>query len=104
MTDTAGHTPAEPTSDAMPGVPDDLARCAMVVESAMEHLLKENHPPLAIASACWAVLWGCWPGAWIKTPSCIFSTLPRTACVQARFMPQHRHRLLRKVRKPEVNP
>lgn len=32
-------------------VPDELARCAMVIESAVEHLLKENHPPLAVASA-----------------------------------------------------
>ncbi|MCX2562415.1 hypothetical protein [Acetobacter thailandicus] len=41
------------TSGAEPGheVPDELARCAMVIESAVEHLLKENHPPLAIASA-----------------------------------------------------
>lgn len=52
MTDNAANTPAENTpQDQMPGVPDDLARCAMVIESAMEHLLKENHPPLAIASA-----------------------------------------------------
>lgn len=51
MTDKAGNTPAETTSEDMPGVPEDLARCAMVIESAMEHLLKENHPPLAIASA-----------------------------------------------------
>lgn len=52
MTETAGNTPAEEnTSNEMPGVPEDLAQCAMVVESAMEHLLKENHPPLAIASA-----------------------------------------------------
>lgn len=51
MTDKAANTPADTTENEMPGVPEDLARCAMVIESAIEHLLKENHPPLAIASA-----------------------------------------------------
>lgn len=51
MTETAGNTPAETPSSETPAVPEDLARCAMVIESAMEHLLKENHPPLAVASA-----------------------------------------------------
>ncbi|GAL97142.1 hypothetical protein ACLEIY_08235 [Acetobacter tropicalis] len=48
MTDTAGNTPASGTT---PEVPDDLARCAVVIESAVEHLIKEKQPPLAIASA-----------------------------------------------------
>lgn len=32
-------------------VPEDLARCAMVVEHAIEHLKNEKFPPIAIASA-----------------------------------------------------
>ncbi|MFS8370209.1 hypothetical protein ACJROZ_08090 [Acetobacter indonesiensis] len=48
MTDTEGTAPAQGTT---PEVPDELAKCAMVIESAVEHLIKEQQPPLAIASA-----------------------------------------------------
>jgi len=48
MTDTAAHAQAP---EQHPEVPEDLARCAMVIESAVEHLIKEKQPPLAIASA-----------------------------------------------------
>ena len=48
MTDTATQSP---TAGQHPEVPEDLARCAMVIESAVEHLIKEKQPPLAIASA-----------------------------------------------------
>lgn len=36
---------------AMDQVSEELTKCAMVVEHAIEHLLEENHPPLAVASA-----------------------------------------------------
>ncbi|NHO32482.1 hypothetical protein [Acetobacter fallax] len=32
-------------------VSEELTKCAMVVEHAIEHLLEENHAPLAVASA-----------------------------------------------------
>lgn len=48
MTDTAA-TPS--VAEHAQDVPEDLARCAMVIESAVDHLLKEKHPPLAVASA-----------------------------------------------------
>lgn len=35
----------------MERVSDELTKCAMVIEHAIEHLLEENHPPLAVASA-----------------------------------------------------
>ncbi|GBQ12070.1 hypothetical protein [Acetobacter cibinongensis] len=48
MTDTAA-TPS--VAEHAQDVPEDLARCAMVIESAVDHLLKEKPPPLAVASA-----------------------------------------------------
>ncbi|GBQ94844.1 hypothetical protein AA23498_2129 [Acetobacter nitrogenifigens DSM 23921 = NBRC 105050] len=32
-------------------VSEELTKCAMVIEHAIEHLLEENHAPLAVASA-----------------------------------------------------
>ena len=48
MTETAGQTPeAGPNME----VPEDLARCDMVIQHAIEHLRNEKYPPLAVASA-----------------------------------------------------
>lgn len=47
------HTEGQDSGPApqQPEVPEDLARCAMVVEHAIEHLHNEKFPDLAIASA-----------------------------------------------------
>ncbi|MFT8674494.1 MAG: hypothetical protein ABF990_04140 [Acetobacter sp.] len=49
MADTAHNT--GDNAGAGPDVPEDLARCAMVVEHAIDHLKQEKFPPLAVASA-----------------------------------------------------
>ncbi|MCP1241452.1 hypothetical protein [Acetobacter lambici] len=55
MADTHAHATTEPenTASAEPrmDVPEDLARCAMVIEHAIDHLRNEKFPPLAVASA-----------------------------------------------------
>ncbi|BCK75702.1 MAG: hypothetical protein ABF968_12030 [Acetobacter sp.] len=38
-------------SGQMEQVSEELTKCAMVIEHAIDHLLEENHPPLAVASA-----------------------------------------------------
>ncbi|WP_194303344.1 hypothetical protein [Acetobacter estunensis] len=44
--------PQAPTGDAgMDQISEDLTKCAMVIEHAIDHLLEENHPPLSVASA-----------------------------------------------------
>ncbi|MFT8719610.1 hypothetical protein [Acetobacter sp.] len=35
----------------MEQVSEELTKCAMVIEHAIDHLLEENHAPLAVASA-----------------------------------------------------
>ncbi|NHN87335.1 hypothetical protein [Acetobacter conturbans] len=35
----------------MEQVSEELTKCAMVIEHAIDHLLDENHAPLAVASA-----------------------------------------------------
>lgn len=55
MADTHAHatTGAENAADAgqRMDVPEDLARCAMVIEHAIDHLRNEKFPPVAVASA-----------------------------------------------------
>lgn len=48
MTDTAGQTPEAGSNR---DVPEDLERCNMVIQHAVEHLRNEKYPPLAVASA-----------------------------------------------------
>ncbi|MGE4522581.1 MAG: hypothetical protein AB7D19_08875 [Acetobacter sp.] len=49
MADTSSQDTAAPSRQA--DVPEDLARCAMVIEHAIDHLRQEKYPPLAVASA-----------------------------------------------------
>ncbi|WP_408740786.1 hypothetical protein [Acetobacter sp. LMG 32666] len=55
MADTHAHATTEPENAASAeqrmDVPEDLARCAMVIEHAIDHLRNEKFPPLAVASA-----------------------------------------------------
>lgn len=48
MTDKP-ETPAG--NPQMEQVSEELTKCAMVIEHAIDHLLEENHAPLAVASA-----------------------------------------------------
>ncbi|GBR45380.1 hypothetical protein CSR02_08090 [Acetobacter pomorum] len=48
MTETAGQTPEAGSNR---DVPEDLERCNMVIQHAVEHLRNEKYPPLAVASA-----------------------------------------------------
>ncbi len=49
MTESKEHVSTESAEQFH--VPEDLARCAMVVEHAIEHLRNEKFPPIAVASA-----------------------------------------------------
>ena len=52
MTESKEHLSTESTeSTEQLQVPEDLARCAMVIEHAIEHLRNEKFPPIAVASA-----------------------------------------------------
>ncbi len=55
MTESQEHLSTKPTESTESTdqfqVPEDLARCAMVVEHAIEHLRNEKFPPIAVASA-----------------------------------------------------
>ena len=55
MADTHAHATTEAQNAAGAGarteVPEDLARCAMVIEHAIDHLRNEKFPPVAVASA-----------------------------------------------------
>ncbi|GBR03803.1 hypothetical protein [Acetobacter oeni] len=47
----AGEGQAPVSGAGTEQVSEELTKCAMVVEHAIEHLLEENHAPLAVASA-----------------------------------------------------
>jgi hypothetical protein len=52
MTETQGENPAaDPSLGDNGTVPEELSHCGAVVDKAIEYMLGENLPPIAIASA-----------------------------------------------------
>ncbi|WP_342628650.1 hypothetical protein AAC691_00880 [Nguyenibacter vanlangensis] len=51
MTRTDQESPADPTLGHDGSVPEELSHCGAVVDKAIEYMLGEKLPPIAIASA-----------------------------------------------------